>query len=328
MLQNKIVARSYNKFEITPNKQIIYKISETERLANEIEYYRQNKVKNCFPKFYSKLSGKIGNEYVLALEYLQDYISLGQLLVEQELDPFLINWICGFIVSRLKTLHKSNKVPTNYPCELYTQKIYLEKTLEEYEKLKNTRPDLFQEGFFKVQLNDEKPTKCALITEDHIRELFEKLEDFPFSVIHGDFCLANILINPSTLDIKFVDPRGSFGAVNCFGDPRYDLAKLKHSFDGGYEYLIHKKYTTVYHSMFKGFFFQNLIERYYTITFENSNYKLFKGNLEEMLPELTREDIKIIEGFIFLGMIARHDDDPKRQEAMFYIGQKILNECM
>ena len=52
-----------------------------------------------------------------------------------------------------------------------------------------------------------------------------------FSVIHGDPCFTNILIEETYNFMRLIDPRGSFGSFDIYGDSRYDLAKIFHSMD-------------------------------------------------------------------------------------------------
>lgn len=60
------------------------------------------------------------------------------------------------------------------------------------------------------------------------------------NIIHGDFCLSNILYNYRNKSIKVIDPRGLDGNnnISIYGDYRYDIAKLAHSVIGGYDYII------------------------------------------------------------------------------------------
>ena len=43
--------------------------------------------------------------------------------------------------------------------------------------------------------------------------------------------------------LKFVDPRGKFGNKDFYGNHYYDLAKLSHSVNGGYEYFIFDEFN-------------------------------------------------------------------------------------
>ena len=59
-----------------------------------------------------------------------------------------------------------------------------------------------------------------------------------FSIIHGDLCFANIMVDENYSFIKVIDPRGKFGNFDVYGDFRYELAKLFHSVDGKYDFII------------------------------------------------------------------------------------------
>ena len=53
------------------------------------------------------------------------------------------------------------------------------------------------------------------------------------------FCFSNILTerNDVGISIKLIDPRGKFGKYFNKGDIYYDLAKIRHSLNGGYDIL-------------------------------------------------------------------------------------------
>ena len=65
-----------------------------------------------------------------------------------------------------------------------------------------------------------------------------------FIVYSWRFCFSNILTerNDVGISIKLIDPRGKFGKYFNKGDIYYDLAKIRHSLNGGYEYLIYDKF--------------------------------------------------------------------------------------
>jgi hypothetical protein len=63
------------------------------------------------------------------------------------------------------------------------------------------------------------------------------------SVVHGDFCFSNILVEPNTLTIKFVDPRGGFLEPGIYGPTEYDRAKLAHSIIGAYDLILKGFYS-------------------------------------------------------------------------------------
>jgi len=55
-----------------------------------------------------------------------------------------------------------------------------------------------------------------------------------YSLIHGDLNGSNVMYNPSTGDVKFIDPRGYFGHTKIFGPEDYDFAKILY-FISGYD---------------------------------------------------------------------------------------------
>lgn len=63
--------------------------------------------------------------------------------------------------------------------------------------------------------------------------------------MHGDFCFSNILYDMPSGIVRLIDPRGSFGeqCVGIYGDQKYDLAKLAHSAEYGYDFLVNGLYT-------------------------------------------------------------------------------------
>lgn len=52
------------------------------------------------------------------------------------------------------------------------------------------------------------------------------------SLIHGDLQMSNSMINPDTLEITLIDPRGYFGSSVTYGAAAYDISKLLYSLSG------------------------------------------------------------------------------------------------
>ena len=55
-----------------------------------------------------------------------------------------------------------------------------------------------------------------------------------YSLIHGDLNGSNVMYNPKTEDVKFIDPRGYFGKTKVYGPEEYDFAKILY-FISGYD---------------------------------------------------------------------------------------------
>jgi GTP:adenosylcobinamide-phosphate guanylyltransferase/aminoglycoside phosphotransferase len=75
-------------------------------------------------------------------------------------------------------------------------------------------------------------------------EIMEKhiLQDIKYAVIHGDCTFSNTIVDDKN-EIWFIDPRGTFGGSNIYGDPRYDWAKLYYSAVGNYDRINSKEFS-------------------------------------------------------------------------------------
>ena len=113
-----------------------------------------------------------------------------------------------------------------------------------------------------------------------------------------------------------IDPRGKWGN-NISGDIKYDLAKIRHSIVGGFDTIINGLYSANYLE-------KNRIE--YKI-FNSENNKIIGDELDRNIGKNWKlDEIKIIEGLLFISMLPLHKDNPERQLALFCVGIERLNE--
>lgn len=129
-------------------------------------------------------------------------------------------------------------------------------------------------------------------------------------VIHGDSHLGNIIYDPHSGAIKFVDPRGSFGGcVGTAGDMRYDMGKLLQDFYCGYSMIMADRFRSV----------------------NSENGQLIEidwvGNTEDLLTFLTNEleeynyDVNLLKRLsilLLLTAIPFHSDAINRQYAFLH----------
>lgn len=315
------ISRAYNDFQLDESRGLITKISEGERIKNEINYYKilPTDLAIFFPRFFGTHS--LNEKHFLELEYY-NYSDLGKLMVERPIRGNEALWHKIFV--SLKDILGIFFSYSQESRDADLENMYIEKTVREYNQLK--------EGFseFKTICNQESLVinnkryknfeEIWPSIEACIRKIFVKT----FRVIHGDLCFSNILYGEGeggNIVLKLIDPRGSFGEVGYWGDYRYDLAKLFHSFEGGYEYIIHDSFKLENKSTVFSFEFINdnrsIIKDVFYDVFSDSDF--FKNHIEEF---------KILEGLIFIGMCARHYDSVERQKIMYCTGVKILNEYL
>lgn len=133
--------------------------------------------------------------------------------------------------------------------------------------------------------------------------------------MHGDFCFSNVLFDVNSGIVRLIDPRGIWGE-NKNGDLKYDVAKLRHSIHGDYDFIV-----------------QDLFE----VEGEDSfiNYKIYNSPKHSLIKEyfdslITEEfdlnQIKLIEGLLFLSMIPLHKNNQRRQKVMLCKAIENLNQ--
>lgn len=314
----KFTTRAYNSFALNPlTKASIIKTSEEERLKGEAEYYLNlpNDLKVFFPRM---IGCDLNSPYRMELEYYA-YDNLGNVMVSPNYDDNFWEQTFDFLLGYINSYKQSKTVNSNHKDSLL---MFIDKTEKEYIKLMYDF-DFFSELRTKKYFTlNGKSLKSFDLVWDKIKHFIEtKLIEDKFYFIHGDLCFSNILygINPITNDLilKMIDPRGVFGQTKYFGDAYYDLAKISHSCNGGYEYFIYDKFKV------------ETEKTSFLLTFENESNK---KKINEKFVNLSQQfdfdyqKIKLIEGCIFIGMCARHYDSLERQKGMFITGLNILNE--
>lgn len=158
------------------------------------------------------------------------------------------------------------------------------------------------------------------VLEPEIRRRVAGLcESVDVCVVHGDFCFSNILFDITTQIVRLIDPRGSFGHQGIHGDPRYDIAKLRHSVHGLYDFIVADMF--------------DLEEEGGSYSVEIYAERAVAGvvaDFDTLVADLgyDRDDIRLIEGLLFVSMPALHTESARRQQVMYLQGLAILNEVV
>ena len=304
-MASNFITRAYNK--ISKDKDTILKESTNDKLDNEINFFKNipSSLKKYFPEYIS--SQKKDNIYYLKLQYIESK-DLGYFITEQK----DIDWV--YIIKHLVGAvehFKETTIETNLILEDKTSML-IDKTYNEFKNFSSRDHSQHVTKPTTINSNGIELRNFEQIWPD-IKLKIEELKTTNHSFIHGDLCFANILLSDNK-DIYFVDPRGSYGSTKyCYGDYRYDYAKLLHSIDGSYEFIIRDKF--------------NLNDLDYQI----QNYKNKRDLLKEFKSSISEDDYKaalLIQGLIFIGMCDRHYDSHERQTVMYLTGLKILNELL
>ena len=137
------------------------------------------------------------------------------------------------------------------------------------------------------------------------------------TIIHGDYCFSNILFDSSNYIFKLIDPRGRLNAeATIYGDPRYDIAKLRHSVVGLYDFIVQGLFKLT----------EKDTEFEYKILTTN-DYKILEEIFDKYLSinGFNVQEIKFIEGLLFLSMIPLHKDNFDRQKVFYLKAIELLN---
>ena len=317
-IQKIVETRFFNEISIDKDKNILTKKSEEkEKLINEIKWFLTlpNKLQWITPRIYSY--SLEWEQPKVSMEYYS-YPTLHHLYLygNHNIDKW------KKIFKKLFYVHNEMKGYSlkinRKDIEKALNNIYINKTIERLEKVKQDKnfSRYFEKEFYINNIKIESLNKLKRL----IIELVEKLEinkREELNIIHGDYFFANILYDPTADIIKLIDPRGDFGGYGIYGDPNYDLAKLAHSVDGKYDFIVEDLFEL--EELDKGFNYKIVYSEKY-----DEIKELFYSHFDKKV----RLKIKFIQSLLFLSMIPLHKDKPKRQKVMLGVGVRILNEVM
>jgi dTDP-glucose pyrophosphorylase len=306
--------RHFNQLVVHPLYNTITKVSENnDKLADELSWYLllPEALQILTPRILKK---ETGDGKISITQEFYGYPSLSELYVYGDLS--LSVW--KSIVNYLFDIHKLFLTHTQPAVANDSRDIYLTKTLKRIDSLQQQNNYWKQVwGYDTIIANGKKLHNYSVLLakfKDKIEALCS-IKDF--TIIHGDYCLSNILYDVNNQIVRLIDPRGSFGAKGVYGDPRYDVAKLRHSISGCYDYIV------------GDLFYVEDDDNSFTFSiFNNPNTEELAEHLDKQIAAsgYSIEDIKLIEGLLFLSMLPYHADYFERQKMMYLQGLFILNE--
>lgn len=314
-----VAARSFNSIEIDEQRGILKKRSENkEKLVNEIRWYLRipNKLQYLLPRVYD-YSLDLTDPYV-SMEYY-GYHTLHESLVFGDLP--LVKWQAIFqkLLFAINDMGKFTVTGERIQFEAALRDIYLQKTFDRLDMMRN---ELDFHSFFENTITINGKEYRSL--NEYLKilpQLIEKLVVYTFTgqfnIIHGDLCFANILIEDTYDFIRVIDPRGKFGTFDIYGDARYELAKLMHTLEGKYDFIIE--------DMFDIDVIGNTIEYHVHKQIDNIT-NVFLDVFRESIDNI--QAVRLIEATLFLSMIPLHSDYKQRQFAMLATGVMLLEQVI
>ena len=314
-----VAARSFNSIEIDEQRGILKKRSENkEKLVNEIRWYLRipNKLQYLLPRVYD-YSLDLTDPYV-SMEYY-GYHTLHESLVFGDLP--LVKWQAIFqkLLFAINDMGQFTVTGERNQFEIALRDIYLQKTFDRLDMMRN-EPDFHSLFENTITINGKEYrslNEYIKILPKLIEKLVVNTFTGQFNIIHGDLCFANILIEDTYDFIRVIDPRGKFGTFDIYGDARYELAKLMHTLEGKYDFIIE--------DMFDINVSANTIEYHVHKQIDNIT-NVFLDVFRESIDNI--QAVRLIEATLFLSMIPLHSDYKQRQFAMLATGVMLLEQVI
>ena len=304
--------RYFNKLQFDELGENVVKTStDNEKLIEEIKWYKEipEEISDLVPKI---LDSSITDKPFLKLEYIK-HPTLSELWLYGE---FSDDFWKKIIKDLFHIVYRFKKHNRDVSKQEYNS-IYFKKTLNRIDELvehNSLFKEIFENEF--IFINNKKLKNWKLIKEKiemKINMMFNKDDN---CLIHGDLYFSNILYDSENGIFKLIDPRGKWGN-NASGDIKYDVAKIRHSIVGGFDTITNGLYSVKH---IEG----NKIN--YNL-FQSKKYKIIGNELDSNIEKnWNLDEIKMIEGLLFISMLPLHSDNLERQLAFFCVGIERLNE--
>tara|TARA_B100000029_G_scaffold489151_1_gene546599 strand:- start:1285 stop:2904 length:1620 start_codon:yes stop_codon:yes gene_type:complete len=308
--------RHFNTLEVNPILNTITKTSiDQKTLKNELNWYLNlpEELKVLTPRL---INFSDESEITTIVQEYYGYPTLAELYVYAHIQPD--SWL-----ATLKYVLNIHKEFSKYPGVIDTSNIrymYLEKTIERIQILSN------QSEFWRklidsreITFNGKRLKNLPHITKVMEKEVDRLIEKTEIQIIHGDFCFSNILYDLTHQIIRLIDPRGEFGEQTIYGDPRYDLAKLRHSVNGLYDFILADMFKVNQHNQI----FESQI-------YTNESTSQIQREFDNLLVEsgYSLDDLILIQGLIFISLTPLHQENLERQLMFYLTGIETLNQVI
>lgn len=312
-----VKARSFNHIKIDENRGVLTKTSDdVKKFIGEIKWYLKlpTGLEYVSPRIFDYSTDK--DKPFVSMEYYS-YNTIHDLFLYGNISES--NWRNIFKKIKFILDDFAKYSVENEQLKESVKDMYIDKTIARLNDVKkNEKFALFFTD--SITINGVKYLNLEKIIEKLNILINEKLLNIKsFCIIHGDLCFANMMIDDKLKVIKLIDPRGKFGKFDIYGDQRYELAKLFHSVDGKYDYIIKDLFDIEVNG--------TNIE--YKVKSKDTTgiYNVMVEELSDLIGD-KKEEIEIIESLLFLSMIPLHTENINHQYAMLATGIQILDRWL
>lgn len=310
--------RFFNQIEIDEQRAIVKKKSQNvEKFSGEIKWYLElpASLKCYIPQVFGYSLAR--KDTFIRMEYY-GYPTLGELYLFAGHSLGVWHHVFDAIFGLVREFKTYQLHEGQAKIDLTLRNMYLDKTLERLKELE-AQP-FFGRLYDRVLAINGKEYPPLRRYIEALPGLIEEtlLGNLQYlSIIHGDLCLPNILFDPKSRVLKLIDPRGSFGEYTIYGDYRYELAKLSHSFNGHYESIVSDTFFLVCQD--------DRIDYSLSLSpYQSRVSEMFNRRLQQEYPSEARA-VALIEALLFISMVPLHKDFPNRQLMMLATGIQKLD---
>lgn len=300
--------RHFNELTYDSKRNVLTKRSKhTEAFRHQVRWYRQipDDLAYFLPRIYDSSDG---DEPSISMEFMS-IATLSELFVGARLEIGAWNDVARKLSEIMKLMGRYAFRSTL--AEKLAQEVYVEKTRRRITEFLTQSP---QANGWWVQ-SDGRRVDLSYVLEmlDVYSQANMLTRVDKLTPIHGDLCFSNILYDHRVRQIKLIDPRGEFGVPGIYGDPRYDLAKLMHSYRGGYDFIVSDRFTA-------------RLDDSGELQCEFMDDQAWRHKISNILDEqlfsesVLKQQCQAIEALLFLSMLPLHSDSPQRQLAMVHVG--------
>lgn len=310
-------ARDFNSISVDTETGLLTKTStKIQKLEDEAYWYNSlpDDLKIFAPRMFSFTKD---SQKAQLVQELYGYPSLQELYLSGEVN--LEDW--RYIIEKLFYLHKRFESHTSSSNTKSLLWLYLDKTNDRLDELRAQSEywaDLLNREY--QYINGNKYYGISLLKDGIEKFAVELSKNGCETVVHGDYCFSNILFDSSNYIFKLIDPRGRLDAdATIYGDPRYDIAKLRHSIVGLYDFIVQGLFKITEND--KDFEYKILTTNDYS-SLETVFDRFVENNSFDV------KEIKFIEGLLFLSMIPLHKDNFDRQKVFYLKAIELLNDTV
>jgi hypothetical protein len=319
--KHKILAsRNFNNIAIDDFRGMIRKTStNTEKLIREIKYYKNlpQELGIFFPRMV-KSSENIPQVFQ-DLEYYS-YPTLSDIYCFEDAPRFVWKRILEKL-SRITFQEFSQPQFKSEDSEIPLTEVFIEKAHRRNLLLaQETNPISHLLELSSLVINGELNfgVKDVLMRSSKVL----KTVDSPWTIIHGDYCLSNILSDLDTNNIKLIDPRGGFEVASCFGPQLYDVAKLGHSLVGRYDLIIADKFILDLEKLKNSEVRLEILDSPHHLEIEEEYLSTY------LAGQVDRNIAKLLSGLLLISIPGFHLEHPDRAIAMLVQGLRICNQVL